>query len=157
MAALIETNETMYYSDVERLDPAFKAEWIEALRSGKYEQGFGALQTRSGKFCCLGVVCELLKLPRELTKQSRFPAALPDTEWVYEYNSPKIGSYTARSIWYIPESVDIPGGDRFDGREILFSCRGPESYSMIDYILPTLNDIEKLTFDQIADVINYFL
>ncbi len=36
-----------------------KARWVEALRSGEYMQGQGGLRTRSGKFCCLGVLCEL--------------------------------------------------------------------------------------------------
>lgn len=31
--------------------------WVEALRSGKYEQGTGALR-KGGKLCCLGVACE---------------------------------------------------------------------------------------------------
>lgn len=35
-----------------------KARWIEALRSGKYEQG--TQQLRSGdNFCCLGVLCDI--------------------------------------------------------------------------------------------------
>ena len=37
--------------------------WVEALRSGKYEQGSGALKRRVDdgeyEFCCLGVACEL--------------------------------------------------------------------------------------------------
>lgn len=32
--------------------------WVEALRSGKYEQGCGYLRTNDG-FCCLGVACDL--------------------------------------------------------------------------------------------------
>ncbi len=32
--------------------------WVEALRSGDYEQGEGAL-TKEGKHCCLGVACVL--------------------------------------------------------------------------------------------------
>ena len=32
--------------------------WVEALRSGKYEQVTGALRSGDG-FCCLGVACEL--------------------------------------------------------------------------------------------------
>ncbi len=32
--------------------------WLEALRSGVFPQGTGALQN-SGQFCCLGVLCEL--------------------------------------------------------------------------------------------------
>jgi hypothetical protein len=32
--------------------------WVEALRSGKYQQTTGAL-CRDGKYCCLGVACEV--------------------------------------------------------------------------------------------------
>lgn len=34
-------------------------EWADALESGEYEQGFGRLNF-DGKFCCLGVLSELL-------------------------------------------------------------------------------------------------
>lgn len=37
-----------------------KEEWIPALRSGKYKQGFGKLHIND-TFCCLGVACDLLK------------------------------------------------------------------------------------------------
>lgn len=37
--------------------------WVEALRSGKYEQGTGALNS-DGKFCCLGVLCEVMGVPK---------------------------------------------------------------------------------------------
>lgn len=33
--------------------------WVTALRSGKYEQGIGQLKTNDGKYCCLGVACEV--------------------------------------------------------------------------------------------------
>lgn len=33
--------------------------WADALDSGEYKQGHGALRTASGKFCCLGVLCDL--------------------------------------------------------------------------------------------------
>ncbi len=35
-----------------------KQYWVEALRSGAYEQGFNRLE-RNGEFCCLGVLCDL--------------------------------------------------------------------------------------------------
>lgn len=35
-----------------------KKRWLEALRSGKYEQGKAYLN-KDGKLCCLGVLCEL--------------------------------------------------------------------------------------------------
>jgi hypothetical protein len=36
-----------------------KIRWLEALRSNKYRQGTGTLRTLEGKFCCLGVLCDL--------------------------------------------------------------------------------------------------
>jgi len=39
--------------------PEIKQKWVAALRSGDYEQGKMALQTSDGKFCCLGVLCDL--------------------------------------------------------------------------------------------------
>ncbi len=34
--------------------------WVEALRSGKYQQGRMALRDlRTGGFCCLGVACQI--------------------------------------------------------------------------------------------------
>jgi hypothetical protein len=35
-----------------------KQEWINALRSGRYEQGSGSLRV-GDTFCCLGVLCDL--------------------------------------------------------------------------------------------------
>lgn len=40
------------------MNPEIKRRWVEALRSGQYQQGLGALN-KNGKFCCLGVLCEL--------------------------------------------------------------------------------------------------
>lgn len=36
-----------------------KAQWLAALRSGEYEQGQNLLQPAKGRFCCLGVLCDL--------------------------------------------------------------------------------------------------
>lgn len=40
------------------MNPEIKRKWLEALRSGEYNQGSGALR-KNGKFCCLGVLCDL--------------------------------------------------------------------------------------------------
>ena len=32
---------------------------VVALRSGKYEQGLQCLRSKSGKYCCLGVACDI--------------------------------------------------------------------------------------------------
>ncbi len=41
-----------------KMNPDIKAQWVAALRSGKYQQGDSALKA-DNKFCCLGVLCEL--------------------------------------------------------------------------------------------------
>lgn len=38
---------------------AMKAKWIEALRSGKYKQGNGALKKKCDGYCCLGVLAAI--------------------------------------------------------------------------------------------------
>lgn len=43
-------------------------QWIKALRSGKYAQGQGKLN-QNNKFCCLGVLCEVLRKPLKLRRK----------------------------------------------------------------------------------------
>ena len=51
--------------------------WLEALRSGQYQQGKGAMQTvtRDGtsRFCCLGVLCDVLKDDLDLVWDTEHP------------------------------------------------------------------------------------
>lgn len=45
------------------LDKELRDRWIEALKSGKYQQGKGKLRYRkedSDQFCCLGVLCDVV-------------------------------------------------------------------------------------------------
>ena len=42
------------------MDKEWKSKWLEALRSGKYKQGRGCLRSENNKFCCLGVLCDLV-------------------------------------------------------------------------------------------------
>lgn len=42
------------------MDATLKAKWVEALRSGKYEQGPHKLHNKDNNtYCCLGVLCVL--------------------------------------------------------------------------------------------------
>lgn len=38
----------------------YKKPWIEALRSNKYEQTIQQLRSPDDKFCCLGVLCDII-------------------------------------------------------------------------------------------------
>lgn len=40
------------------MDARIKSLWVDALRSGEYEQGEGVL-AEDGRYCCLGVLCEV--------------------------------------------------------------------------------------------------
>lgn len=48
---------------MDKLKSAVKAQWLEALRSGNYKQGQGALRRElpdgNKEYCCLGVLCDL--------------------------------------------------------------------------------------------------
>lgn len=37
-----------------------KAAWLDALRSGRYAQGQNALRDKDNRFCCLGVLCDVM-------------------------------------------------------------------------------------------------
>ena len=43
---------------MDKLPKVFKAKWLRALRSGKFEKGCGCLYRSIDKsFCCLGIAC----------------------------------------------------------------------------------------------------
>ena len=52
---------------MERMEAGVKKDmatkWVEALRSGEYEQGINALKN-GNKYCCLGVLCEISGISR---------------------------------------------------------------------------------------------
>lgn len=42
------------------MNSEIKQKWLDALRSGEYNQTAGALHNKNG-FCCLGVLCDIVK------------------------------------------------------------------------------------------------
>lgn len=46
-------------STTQKMDPKIRDEWVRRLRSGAYRQGLSVLNNGSGRFCCLGVLCEI--------------------------------------------------------------------------------------------------
>lgn len=55
-------------SKYNKIDPAIKAKWTEALRSGEYQQG--PLLHSHGTHCCLGVLCEVVGVPKRVINGS---------------------------------------------------------------------------------------
>lgn len=54
------------------MNAEIKTKWLEALKSGKYVQGRGKLR-HDGKYCCLGVLCDVVDPSRWSTPPSWFP------------------------------------------------------------------------------------
>ena len=79
MSAVDDLNaSTQRHAAVAKLDPAFKAKWVAALRSGEYKQARG--QFRGGEtLCCLGVAACLLGIPRDDVPEASFGFDHP--EW----------------------------------------------------------------------------
>jgi len=75
-------------------DQEVKTLWLNALRSGEYIQGHGALcrnNSNGPEYCCLGVLCEVLKLPSDKEENDCI------SYWEKEYKS--------RSTICIPHSL----------------------------------------------------
>jgi hypothetical protein len=52
------------------MDKEIKEKWLKALRSGEYKQGRNLLYQSKidgteERYCCLGVLCDVLNVPRE--------------------------------------------------------------------------------------------
>lgn len=43
------------------MNPQIKKRWVDALRSGNYKQTTSVLRNKDEGFCCLGVLCDLVK------------------------------------------------------------------------------------------------
>ena len=122
-------------------------QWVEALRSGKYKQGRSALRNIDNEFCCLGVLCDISKdtlnldwelnniYDPEIYTMDRNGGVLPDKVWNYlgrEATDYKVQISLTNSK--LPSSI-------VDG------------YLGNSLYLITLNDVYKLSFEQIADII----
>lgn len=111
-----------------RMNPEYKKIWVEALRSGRYQQGQGYLKTYNGKFCCLGVLCNIMG-------------------YQWRYNNTGVYPVDDKGAWVCVMRGDYPQG--FLGDMILDKVRlsDQEQINLAD-----LNDSGS-TFSEIADYI----
>lgn len=114
--------------------------WLEALRSGKYEQGRLALRTVDNRFCCLGVLCDVYQkeMKRQKKKQlnMELSCAAPIPTQVYMYDNEECT---------LPKIVMKWSGVK--------GHLGNVRYMEENTNLADLNDDRAMTFKQIADVI----
>jgi hypothetical protein len=73
--------------------------WIEALESGKYRQGKGALHSHDeygDQFCCLGVACDIFKDELDLRIEPHATINIINGLTCYRYNQDAV---------YLPRAV----------------------------------------------------
>lgn len=145
--------------------------WTEALRSGKYEQGRGALcqDKKSGgrAFCCLGVLCDLYAQEHPAAGWSPEPHASNDTPFYCDLA--RVGDIRsdAGEVEELPQCVqDWAGVETNYGRLVTTVEQAVQlTKSSADAVavdcpheettltLTELND-NGLSFDKIADIID---
>lgn len=127
------------------MNAEIKAQWVAALRSGEYQQAEGALN-KGGKFCCLGVLCDLAVksgLPVEVSQSEIFKGEL---------------EYDTETAW-LPDSVREWAGLDRNGPELPSETYSNGSSGKValtqlnDGSHALLNDVPRHTFEQIADLI----
>jgi hypothetical protein len=133
------------------MNPERKAKLVAALRSGEYKQTQGCLR-QDDSFCCLGVATDL------------YIKDTDDGEWE-NHNNSTLYTFKNEREWekysLVKSIKDYFGFRDYDPEiETLFYRGGEKAY--LDYqvgsvrvTLASLND-SGFTFDQIADVIEYF-
>lgn len=110
-----------------KMNPEVKAKWTAALRSGDYTQGEGALKSHEGKYCCLGVLCDLHAKEHQGT-------------WKNDGRS--VDGYLG-SLFILPDEVQAWAGCEKSNPTVM---QGQKALS-------TLNDHGK-SFAEIADIID---
>lgn len=121
------------------MDATVKGKWVKALRSGKYAQGRYALNT-DGKFCCLGVLCEIARADEGLRLEVK------NINEIVIYGDES--SFLPRQVaeWAgIDSSGSIP--DNFPVEFVNGKGHRDTAYSLM-----ALND-SGATFEDIADII----
>jgi hypothetical protein len=117
-----------------KLRPEVKQAWVLALRSGDYQQGEGTLcdvnwDHEPSFWCCLGVLADQLELP----------FVINDDERARGYYVP--GSTGPRYLGFLPGAA----------ASLVLADGAEAGFEALMSKLVNLNDVEKLSFDEIAD------
>lgn len=103
------------------INEKLKKKWVDALRSGKYEQGRGELRSTDDTYCCLGVLCDVID-------PANWQRVYNEKRSVYHY-------YYGSALVSLPTSLSDEISLSFTDRNTLMS----------------MNDSGVKTFSEIAD------
>lgn len=130
------------------MNPEAKAAWTTALRSGEYEQGLAALNL-GGKFCCLGVLCDIAVKQFDLNIEVKeYPVGCGDDECC-DPDGPTEVLYDGEGA-FLPESVRRWAGLATKGGMLTDGVEAPNGETV--YSLYIAND-QGMSFSDIADLI----
>lgn len=136
------------------MKPEIKKLWIEDLRSGKFKQGTGKLQS-NGEHCCLDL---LMMRAVEAGVVAMIPGYYSDDLTTYVTENPD-GKTKEEHYSLVHEVITWAGlpADDFEGSlpeqvEITMFNDGVECVETHSSLV-SLNDEARYTFEQIADVI----
>ena len=112
----------------------WKKKWVDALRSGEYEQTRERLRNDAG-FCCLGVLCDVVDSEGWQRCEEVGPWPQGDGPWEW-----RTGDSTTlpNEVWTAVELEDDSPKVEYDGK--------------VQY-LHELNDSGNYAFEQLADLI----
>lgn len=126
------------------MDQKIKQDWIDALRSGKFIQGFDVLNDiRTNTYCCLGVLCELANEAGVVKKD------ILDDSGAWSFYNPL--DLDDSSLAVLPEAVQRWAGVNFNDVSIGISRKGDKRRAT------TWNDTKRASFAEIADMIEVSL
>lgn len=132
--------------DVSKIEPISKepfefgpiqTKWLEALESGNYQQGNGYLK-RNGRYCCLGVLCEIAGLKESIEEGGATC-----------FSADELSS----SSTYVPEAV-VPAFGLRNPAGALHNEVAVEFNSALG-TLASLNDHTSLSFAELAAYIRH--
>jgi hypothetical protein len=129
------------------MNTEIKQKWVDALRSGEYQQATGRLRSNDG-FCCLGVLCDLYA-QEPFNKGWVFKGEydenpLPQDYWYFDGESELLPSSVRQWAGLYSSSPTIKVEDEDEN--------GDEDQFWINVAIAELND-NGSTFKQIADLI----
>lgn len=135
------------------MNPELKQEWLQALRSEKFEQGQGALKRTLSEnkfsYCCLGVLGEIC-VQKGLAAWHEVRDGSDVTQYLVAVD--KDGRIIGNgSGGFLPAALaDVVGLNSISGRL-------PIMADVEFQALSDLNDLAELNFKQIADLIEKYL
>ena len=128
------------------MNQEIKTKWVNALRSGDYEQGQGALKNPDGQFCCLGVLCDLYDKHRmeDFGAESSWTK---DTVSLNEFISAPEDHEVG-----VPPNVVVDWAGLPHNNPDIFVTLEEDDFEQ-DLPIAELNDDFGLTFNELADLI----